>query len=209
MFIPTQGASAPTLFRFDESLTLRAFARAGAVWFVAADVAQALGYRDATQLTRRLKDDEKATQPLRTPAGAQRLRVLSESGLVHALRDSRHPAAPALHRWVTGTVLPSFRHHGPVAAAEPLQARLPPLPNVSHALVVLDPVAPAWGGRAYRLVFDSAGSFCTLQPERPWWERLADPDDPSLMQVETGRLFDLAERVQGAIRARCLAPEAG
>ena len=38
-------------------------------YFVATDIAKALGYRDAFDMTRRLDDDEKDTQKVRTLGG--------------------------------------------------------------------------------------------------------------------------------------------
>ena len=43
----------------------------GEPWFVASDIAKALGYRDAEKMTRRLDDDEKGTRSVGTPGGTQ------------------------------------------------------------------------------------------------------------------------------------------
>lgn len=81
-------------------------------WFVAADVARALGYRDANTLTRRIDPDDKGTRSVRTPGGRQELIVLSEAGLYVAILGSQVADALRFKRWVTHTVLPSIRKTG-------------------------------------------------------------------------------------------------
>ena len=55
-------------------------------WFVASDIASALEYRDAYDMTRILDDDEKGTHNLRTPGGEQWLTGrLIASGILKAV----------------------------------------------------------------------------------------------------------------------------
>lgn len=105
--------SLPSLFHFN-SHPVRVVERAGHVWFVATDVADALEYRNAPDLTRNLDDDEKGTHNLRIRSenGIDQNRsvtVLNESGLYHAILKSRKPAAKAFRKWVTAEVLPALR----------------------------------------------------------------------------------------------------
>lgn len=81
-------------------------------WFVASDIASALEYRDAYDMTRILDDDEKGTHNLRTPGGEQLLSIINESGLYSAILRSRKPEAKAFKKWVTSDVLPSIRKTG-------------------------------------------------------------------------------------------------
>lgn len=87
----------------------------GQPWFVAADVATILGYRMASDMTRRLDDDEKGTRSVRTPGGDQDMTVISEAGLYSAVLGSKIPEAKAFKRWVTHEVLPAIRRHGAYA----------------------------------------------------------------------------------------------
>jgi hypothetical protein len=113
----SQGASAPlqatqpAIFQF-HSVEVRTVLRDGQVWFVAGDVAKALGYADAIHLTRVLDEDEKGLHIVETPGGDQQVIVLSESGLYHALLKSRKPQARPFRRWVTQEVLPAIRRSG-------------------------------------------------------------------------------------------------
>lgn len=92
--------------------------------WVAADVAKVLGYRDATQVTRFVRDRHKGTEKLCTPGGDQRMTVLTEAGLYAAIMKSRAPLAADFQDWVTDEVLPAIRRHGgyltPAAAEQAL-----------------------------------------------------------------------------------------
>lgn len=80
--------------------------------WIASEVARVLGYRDAHDLTRRLDDDEKGTHSVRTPGGAQKIAVITESGLYSAILKSKRKEAKPFRRWVTSEVLPSIRKTG-------------------------------------------------------------------------------------------------
>lgn len=124
----SQGAAAPVVFQF-YSTEVRTLDRDGQVWFVASDVAQVLGYRDALNMARWLDEDEKGTQLVSTLGGDQTVTILSESGLYHALLKSRRPEAKPFRRWVTQEVLPAIRQQGgyvaPQAAASGPLVALP------------------------------------------------------------------------------------
>lgn len=106
-------------FSFDESHAVRVVIVDGAPWFVAADVAAALEYRDAFNMIRVLDDDEKGTQIVSTPGGDQQMQIINESGLYSAVLRSRKPEAKKFKRWVTHEVLPSIRKTGRYEAAAP------------------------------------------------------------------------------------------
>lgn len=103
--------SAPTLFNFD-GLPVRSLQIKGEPWFVAADVAAVLEYRDAFNMARMLDEDERGTRIVSTPSGPQDMTIISESGLYAAILKSRKPEAQRFRRWVTGEVLPSIRKTG-------------------------------------------------------------------------------------------------
>lgn len=99
------------IFNF-QSQEIRTFTRDGELWFVAADVAQALDYRDAHNLTRILESYEKDTHIVSTPGNNQEMTIINESGLYSAILKSRKPEAKAFKRWVTCEVLPTIRKTG-------------------------------------------------------------------------------------------------
>lgn len=122
----------------------------GEPWWVAADVAQALEYTEASKMTRNLDDDEKGLHNVATLGGAQEMLVINESGLFSAILCSRKPAAKRFKKWVTAEVLPSLRRHGtytlPAAFAEDYAARVP---MASH--VAADEIVSA--GRVFRALY--------------------------------------------------------
>lgn len=125
------GASAQiTPFNFGAH-AVRVIVRDGEPWFVAADVAEALGYRDAANAGRILADHQKAdTQIASTSLNGieqtRRVTIINESGLYRLVLRSRKPEAEKFSDWVTGEVLPSIRKTGgyakPTADAERIQA---------------------------------------------------------------------------------------
>lgn len=100
-------------FTNDQFGTVRAVrGEDGEPMFVAGDVAKILGYRMASDMTRRLEEDEKGTRSVRTPGGEQQMAVITEPGLYSAILGSRVPEAKAFKRWVTHEVLPALRREG-------------------------------------------------------------------------------------------------
>ncbi len=111
-----QQALTPVAFRFN-TLEIRAIDRHGQIWFVAGDIAKALNYRNADDMTRVLDEDEAATHIVRTRSEngtlqTREVTILSESGLYHALLKSRKPEAKPFRKWVTAEVLPAIRRSG-------------------------------------------------------------------------------------------------
>lgn len=103
----------PQIFINDAAgFVIRIVERPGELWFVAADVARALNYRDAATAIRMLDDDEKDTHRLCTPGGTQEMTIISESGLYALVIRSNKPEAKIFRRWVTREVLPQIRKTG-------------------------------------------------------------------------------------------------
>lgn len=69
-------------------------------WAVAKDVAGALGYRMASDMTRLMDNEEKDTHIVRTPGGNQEMIVISETGIYEAIFNSRRQEAKEFKKWV-------------------------------------------------------------------------------------------------------------
>lgn len=110
-FVVTDSTGTLVPFNYD-GIEVRVVTAEGEPWLVASDIARALEYRDAHNLTRGLDGDEKGTQIVSTPSGDQRVIVISESGFYTAALRSRSERAANFRRWVTREVLPSIRKHG-------------------------------------------------------------------------------------------------
>ncbi|WP_417064447.1 phage antirepressor KilAC domain-containing protein [Gordonibacter urolithinfaciens] len=112
------------VFNNDEFGSIQAVEIEGEPWFVAAPVAKALGYADATHMTRRLDDDEKGLHSMETLGGKQSMNVISEPGLYSAILGSKLPSAKAFKRWIVHSVIPSIRRHGIYATPQAAEAML-------------------------------------------------------------------------------------
>lgn len=103
------------LFSSDRFGKLRATQIDCEVWFAATDVAKALGYRDANQITRALDDDEKRwsegtlSECTHSHLG---IRLINESGLYRVLMRSQRPEAVQFQRWLAHEVVPEIRRNG-------------------------------------------------------------------------------------------------
>lgn len=106
------------IFENDKFGKVRTVEKDGGIWFVATDIAKALDFADATHMTRILDDDEKGLHNMETLGGVQNLSVINESGLYHAIMQSRKPEATSFRKWVTSEVLPSIRKTGSYTVKE-------------------------------------------------------------------------------------------
>lgn len=90
----------------------------GIIWFVAKDVADVLGYRMASDMTRLLEDEDVDTQTMRTLSGEQEMNIISESGVYDVVSSitkrnkERYKLAREFKRWIVCTVLPTIRQTG-------------------------------------------------------------------------------------------------
>lgn len=107
-----------TIFENSEFGSVRTITIDNEPWFVASDIAKALGYRMASDLTRRIDEEDKGTHSMSTPSGVQNMTVVNESGLYEAILGSKVPNAKKFKKWVTSEVLPSIRKHGMYATDE-------------------------------------------------------------------------------------------
>lgn len=87
-------------------------------WFAATDIAKALGYRMASDLVRRIDDEDKDTHIMSTLGGEQSLSIINESGLYSAILGSKLESAKRFKHWVTSEVLPSIRKNGGYIAGQ-------------------------------------------------------------------------------------------
>lgn len=120
-FAALERVEAPMEFRFAERiLPIQVWLIDGEPWFAASVIAAELGYRMASDMTRRLDPDERGTRSVRTPGGPQKVTIISESGLYTAILGSRIPGASEFKRWVTREVLPAIRKTGSYSTAPEL-----------------------------------------------------------------------------------------
>lgn len=108
-----------------EDKPLRVVMIDGEPWFVAADVAFLLGYRDASHAVRLLKSGEKRPHLVGTPGGGQQeMIIISEPGFYRLVMRSNRPEADAFQTWVTSEVLPTIRKTGGYGSAQKALSRM-------------------------------------------------------------------------------------
>lgn len=93
----------------------------GNPWFVATDLAEILGYRDASNMLRLLDADESGCTHLVSTSSRNQhgeferdveVSIIDESGLYAAIFGSTKPEARAFRKFVTREVLPAIRKQG-------------------------------------------------------------------------------------------------
>lgn len=105
-------AATPAIFNHPLFGEIRTLSLTDEVWFVAADIARVLEYRDASNLVRNIKKEYRGTQILSTPSGDQQMQVINSSGLFQAVMSCRKLQAEPFQKWVLGDVLPTIARDG-------------------------------------------------------------------------------------------------
>lgn len=101
-------------FSFENS-NIRTIEKDEEVWFVAKDIAAALGYNEASNAARlfaTIPEEWKGVNPIHTLGGMQNMLCISEQGLYFFLGRSDKPKALPFQKWIAGEVIPSIRKHG-------------------------------------------------------------------------------------------------
>ena len=104
-------------FAFEDSLVRSRLDENGEPWFVAKDVALALGYpesslRQLNNLFGHVPDERKGRSKVMTLGGEQVMLIISEPGLYFFVARSDKPRALPFQKWLAGEVLPALRKSG-------------------------------------------------------------------------------------------------
>jgi anti-repressor protein len=91
---------------------VRTLNKEGEPWFVAKDVCDVLGFKNPSDATKYLDEDERTLIKNPSGNGGSRATIINESGLYSLILRSRKPEAKRFKKWVTSEVLPSIRKHG-------------------------------------------------------------------------------------------------
>ncbi|MFC4124915.1 phage antirepressor [Nocardia rhizosphaerae] len=89
----------------------------GEPWFVVADAAKVLGYRDASNAARLLRPHQQGYSEVSTPSGTQRMLVANEGGVNRLIMRSNASNAETVQDWFTDEVLPAIRKTGTYGTA--------------------------------------------------------------------------------------------
>ena len=106
-------------FAFEEQLVRCRLDERGEPWFVAKDVALALGYQwKGISTIGHVPEEWRGVYSVQTPSGTQPMLTLSEQGLYFFVARSDKPRALPFQKWLAGEVLPSLRRTGRYALPE-------------------------------------------------------------------------------------------
>ena len=125
-------------FAFEDNLVRTILDENNEPWFVAKDVALALGYQWAgIRNVQHIPKEWRLVESVSTSFGEKQTWFLSEQGLYFFVARSDKPAALPFQKWLAGEVLPALRRTGTYALAEQDKA--------------VGPQAPAWLGSLSRV----------------------------------------------------------
>ncbi|MDR4436088.1 phage antirepressor [Bacillus tequilensis] len=96
---------------------VRTFVKDGQPWFVAKDVCEILGIKNATQAVSKLDSDERAMLNIGRQGNTN---IVNEPGLYTLILGSRKPEAKQFKRWITHEVIPTIRKTGGYVANDEL-----------------------------------------------------------------------------------------
>lgn len=117
------------VFENGEFGTLRGVEIDGESWLVGKDVAERLGYSNASKAVMVHVDDEDKQFEMLPVSDSQfgnlvKTALINESGLYSLVLSSKLPNAKKFKRWVTSEVLPAIRKHGGYLTAEKVEEAL-------------------------------------------------------------------------------------
>lgn len=117
------------VFQNSEFGTLRGIEINGESWLVGKDVAERLGYSNASKAVMVHVDDEDKRFEMLPVSDSQignlvKTALINESGLYSLVMGSKLPNAKKFKRWVTSEVLPAIRKHGGYLTAKKVEEAL-------------------------------------------------------------------------------------
>ena len=126
------------IFENEEFGQVRTVMRDGEVWFIARDVAEALGYANVSDaISKHVDREDKGIAKCDTLGGTQELTVLNESGLYSLILSSKLGSAKRFKRWVTSEVLPAIRKTGSYEMSR-LSKEMRAILNCDERIVIID-----------------------------------------------------------------------
>lgn len=113
------------IFEREEFGAVRVVEYNGEPWFVARDVARALGYVDTTQAIRTHCEKANDFRGVEMTPTATPIKIIPEEDVYALIFGSHLESAKKFRRWLCDEVLPSLRKTGGYSMAEPNYAAIP------------------------------------------------------------------------------------
>lgn len=144
------------------------------IWFVASDVASALGYSNPRKaILDHCKGVTKRDTP--TSSGIQSISYINEGDMYRLIMKSKLPSAEKFESWVVDEVLPSIRKNGGYIAN---QENLTPEQIVANALVV-----------AQNIILQKDKQIEEMKPKAEFFDCVADSKSAFSM-TEVAKVID-------------------
>ena len=140
------------IFKNEEFGDIRTVTIDGETWFVGKDVAEALGYSNASKaVSVHVGDEDRVLKVIEADSQngnvvKTQTALINESGLYALIFGSKLESAKRFKHWVTSEVLPSIRKTG--------QYQMPNLSKEMQALILLDTRTVQMEKRIDKLEFD-------------------------------------------------------
>ena len=156
-------------FAFEEQLVRCRLDEHGEPWFVAKDVALALGYQwNGLKNIQHIPEEWRGVESVSTPSGTQTMLTLSEQGLYFFVARSDKPRALPFQKWLAGEVLPSLRRTGRYALPEAGE-EAPDLPAIPEMYALRPTMRQRlWQDALQTARLDNGGSAAAVR----WFARL-------------------------------------
>lgn len=140
----------------------------GVPWFVGKDVAEILGYANASKaLTDHVDDEDKLNNDSLSSLGQRGGWLINESGLYSLILSSKLPQAKAFKHWVTSDVLPSIRKTGGYISG---QEQMSPEELMAKALQIANSIITERDKRISQLTVSNQ----IMQPKADYFDELVD-----------------------------------
>ena len=167
-------------FAFDGATGVRVVPIDGEAWFVAKDVAEALGYDwHGTSNISHVPEEWRGVRSVRTPSNDQNMAVLSEQGLYFFLARSDKPKALPFQKWIAGTVVPAIRKNG---------GYLSPTVDFSDPDNI-QKILDAWKVDRRKLE-EAKSTIVTMQPAHDFGKSLLDAVDTYFTMNEASKILE-------------------
>lgn len=157
-------------FAFEEQLMRCRLDENGEPWFVAKDVALALGYQwnGVSRIAHVPEEWRRVTSVVTLRGDEQNMQLLSEQGLYFFVARSDKPKALPFQKWLAGEVLPSLRRTGRYALPEAGE-EAPDLPVIPEMYALRPTMRQRlWQDALQTARLDNGGSAAAVR----WFARL-------------------------------------
>lgn len=156
------------IFENPEFGKIRTLEVEGEPWFVGKDVADILGYQNASKaLADHVDAEDKLNNESLSSLGQRGGWIINESGLYSLILSSKLPTAKKFKRWVTAEVIPSIRKNGGYVSG---QENMTPEELMAAALLMANKTIENQKLRLSTLTVDNQ----IMRPKADYFDELVD-----------------------------------